>query len=139
MSIIRVISARFKYLTLSLVFLILAILLVNGCSTEVKQTSISYNQYKADALTMIETVFVGDYTRAEIKSRLDMAMRLFDLPITEDNYNRAGSVLVTLRKEASVAEMDILDHMIRSSVPGLEISFPDQATLSAISLQLGID
>jgi len=134
-----VVSTKLKYSTLSLVFLILAILLVSGCSAEVKQTSKSYNQYKADALTMIETVFVGDYTKAEIKSRLDVAMRLFDLPITEDNYNRAGSALVGLRKETGVAEMDILDHMIRSYVPDVKMSFPDQAAFSATSLQLGID
>ena len=30
---------------------------------------------------------------------MDIAMRLHSLPITEENYSRAGSVLVTLRKE----------------------------------------
>ncbi len=89
------------------------------------------------ALDLMEVAFVGGYTRVEIQARIDRAMALYGLPITDENYNRAGSVLVALRNEYGVPEMEVLDYMIRSAVAGVDVSFPDGAGLAAAFLYLG--
>lgn len=89
------------------------------------------------ALDKMELAFEGRYTKEQIKARMDRAMKLYKLPINEENYERAGSTLVALRKNTGVKEMAILDHMIRSYVPGVKMSFPDAAAFSAIAVQAG--
>ena len=42
---------------------------------------------------------MGTQPVSEIQPVLDRALRLYGMPITEENYSRAGSVLVALRKE----------------------------------------
>ena len=86
------------------------------------------------ALTEIaqaESVFDGRNTRTEIKARLDEALTLYGLPTTADNYSRAASTLVVLRKANGTPEMTILARMIRSRVPGMKISFPEAAAMSS--------
>lgn len=77
---------------------------------------------ESSAIEMMEVAFIGDYSQGEIKTLLDVTMQLNSLPITEENYQRLGSVLVTLRKEIGVSEMDILTCMkaadYRNSVGG---------------------
>ncbi|MBU2104630.1 MAG: hypothetical protein KKF67_02565 [Nanoarchaeota archaeon] len=74
------------------------------------------------AIEMMEVAFIGGYSQGEIKTLIDATMQLNSLPITEENYQRLGSVLVTLRKEIGVSEMDILTCMkaadYRNSVGG---------------------
>lgn len=89
----------------------------------------------SDPLSQMELVFRGNYTKSQIKKRLDKAMKLYKLEITKENYSRAGSVLVTLRKETGQKEMDILNYMIKSYVPNVKLDFPDAASLSAIFLK----
>jgi len=90
-----------------------------------------------DPLEQMAIAFKGSYSRAEIKERLDRAIELYNLPSTEENYSRAGSALVALRKETGQKEMDILDYMIRSYVPGVNINFPSAAGLAASFLSSG--
>lgn len=92
---------------------------------------------KMDALGQMEVAFEGDYTRDQIKQRLQKAMQLYNVPITEENYSRAGSTLVALRKQNGIREMAILDHMIRSHVRGVNIDFPRAAGLSAAAVKIG--
>jgi len=68
----------------------------------------------SDPLDQMVIAFQGGHSRAEIQSRLDKAMQLYGLAITPENYSRAGSALVTLRKEVGPSEMEILSYMIRS-------------------------
>jgi hypothetical protein len=42
-----------------------------------------------------------------------------------------------MRKENGVSEMQILDYMIRSHVPGMKIAFPEAAAISAVFLKAG--
>ena len=63
---------------------------------------------KMSALRQMEIAFKGKHSHATIKLRMDQAMRLYGLPRTEENYSRAGSVLVALRRKTGVSEMDIL-------------------------------
>ena len=81
------------------------------------------------ALRQMSIAFEGSWTVSEIRPVLEEALTLYGVPITEENYSRSGSVLVSLRKEYGPAEMAILDHMIRSYVPGVNISFPEMAGL----------
>jgi hypothetical protein len=60
------------------------------------------------------------------------------MPVTQENYSRAGSTLVVLRKETGVTEISILRYMVKSHVPGIKISFPDAAALSAILIAAGV-
>ena len=89
------------------------------------------------AIQQMEVAFIGTPRQSVIKARLDEAMRLYGTPITEENYSRAGSALVTLRQEFGPSEMDILDYMIRSYVAGVNIDFPGMAGLSAAALAAG--
>ena len=92
---------------------------------------------KKDALGMMEVVFKGNYSRLQIKTSLDTAMRLYTMPITEENYNKAGSVLVVLRKDTGIYEMKILNHMIRSYVADVNVTFAEVAALSVTFLEMG--
>jgi predicted O-methyltransferase YrrM len=85
----------------------------------------------------MEIAFKGNYSKAQIKERLDKAMKLYNVPLTNEYYSRAGSVLVVLRKEIGPSEMAILSYMIRSHVPGVAIEFPGAAGLSASFLAAG--
>ncbi|MPZ23304.1 MAG: hypothetical protein GEU28_07125 [Dehalococcoidia bacterium] len=90
-----------------------------------------------DPLDQMELAFDGGYGRAEIKRVIDEAMLLYGLPLSEGNYSRAGSVVVALSNEFGFEEMDILRYMIRSYVPGVEVSFADAAALSVTFMASG--
>ena len=92
---------------------------------------------RSDALRLAELAFAGNHSRQQIKDHMDRAMELYGLPRTEENYNRAASALVALRKENGTPEMAILDYMIRSHVPGVEVSFPNAAAMASIFLMSG--
>ena len=108
-----------------------------GSSSQPGRTPAPTTPEKMDALGQMEVAFEGDYTRAQIKQRLEKAMQLYKVPITEENYSRAGSTLVALRKQNGTKEMAILDHMIRSHVPGVNVDFPSAAGLSAAAIKIG--
>jgi len=89
---------------------------------------------QADALTMIATVFQGGYSKSHIKAKLDQMMMLYREPITEEYYQRVGSVLVSLRKNSGVPEMTILQCVIEAHAPGVEVKFTEAAALCATIL-----
>lgn len=89
------------------------------------------------ALQQMEIAFEGGYTVDQIKPVMNQALQTYGLPITEENYGRAASTLIVLRKQYGTKEMDILDYMIRSYVPGVAIQFPGAAAVSAGFLAAG--
>ncbi len=89
------------------------------------------------ALEQMKIAFEGGYTTGQIKAVLDNALSIYGVPINEENYSRAGSTLIVLRKENGTNEMDILDYMIRSYVPGVTMKFSDAAAISATFLAAG--
>lgn len=96
---------------------------------------------ESSAIEMMESAFIGDYSQGEIKTLIDATMRLNSLPLTEENYQRLGSVLVTLRKETGVSEIDVLTCMkaadYRNSVGGNitpKKAIIDSASLCAVIL-----
>lgn len=94
----------------------------------------SNNSTPTDALSMMTTVFEGNYSRAEIKEKIDSALSLYKTEITEENYSRAGSSLVELRKTNGVEEMKILNCMITGYTPNVSITFPQMAALCVTEL-----
>ena len=90
------------------------------------------------ALQQAEMAFEGNPSATEIKRQLDRALTLYGrVPLTNENYSRAGSTLGVLRREYEVPEMAILDYMIRSHVPGMELTFPQAAAFAVAFLRAG--
>lgn len=90
------------------------------------------------ALEQMEIAFIGSPSKEKIKEKLDLALQFYSTDITEENYSRAASSLIALRKESKVGvtEMEILDYMIGSYVEGTNMSFPDMAGISFSALEL---
>jgi len=99
-----------------------------GCSDTEPPTS---------ALDTMLIVFQGKHTKREIQSRLDQAFRVYGIPVTEENYMRYGSILVSLRRDAgsSATEMEILDQAIRAYTPGVKLD--EMMAISNLMLQVG--
>lgn len=88
------------------------------------------------ALEQMEITFVGGYSYNEIKKRIDSVMQQYKLSMTNENYSRFGSLLVSIRKEYSVSEMDILtcmNTMDYTKTIGEDIT-PKDAIIDAASL-----
>lgn len=90
-----------------------------------------------DPLDQMTAVFAGSYARAEIQNLLDEVLRLYGEPVNDDSRSRAGSMLVALRREYGFPEMQILDYMRRSYVPGVNMSLAGMAALSVAALAAG--
>jgi hypothetical protein len=105
-----------------------------------KENSSSYTTayttaYTTDAYTMMETAFEGYPRKSEIQPMMQKVMKMYGYPETEENLQRFGSVLVSLRKESvlGVTEMDILKHVYQNG--NTSITFPQQAAISAVYLE----
>lgn len=90
-----------------------------------------------DPLDQMVIAFDGSASRAEIQSAVTDALLATGEAVNDDTKSRAGSVLVTLRKEYGVPEMDMLE-----CIPGIgeaapNITFPDAAGLCAAELSTG--
>lgn len=94
---------------------------------------------RRDALDKMALVFEGGFSRDQIQPALDQAMVLYGMPVTEQNYERCGSVLVVMRQRNAVPEMDILKSMIqiRQDAPNAGMNFADGAALAATALKTG--
>ncbi|MDD9205080.1 hypothetical protein PU560_01205 [Georgenia sp. 10Sc9-8] len=55
----------------------------------------------------MEVAFNGHPRQSEIRSALDAAFAATDTTASDDNYSRAGSALVALRKKYGIDEMEI--------------------------------
>src|SRR6185503_2357039 len=89
------------------------------------------------ALEQMEIAFEAGYKKEEINARLDKALELYRLMLTEENYSRAGSTLVALRQKNRTREMDILSYMIKSHVPSVRIHFAEAAGMASAMLVAG--
>ncbi len=95
-----------------------------------------------DSLDRMELAFIGDYQRKEIKVSMDRVMKLLSVQINDENYSRAGSVLIVLRKSHGVSEMEVLTCMRQSFkhagniLHGGNTRFPDLAALCAVTVSL---
>lgn len=94
--------------------------------------------HSPDSLEKMAAVFVGFPSKALIKAQMDRALKLYGLPIDEENYNRYGSVLVRMRQESGVKEMEMLRFVIalREESPDVDIKLTDAIALAATTLEL---
>lgn len=60
------------------------------------------------AIDKMALAFNGSPSTQAIREAMDKALAATDTPVSEENYSRAGSVLVAFRKEYGIDEMDIL-------------------------------
>ena len=90
------------------------------------------------ALDRLLIVFQGKHTKRQIQSRLDQAFHLYGVAITEENYIRYGSILVSLRRDVGngATEMEILNHTIRAYTPEVEVRLEEMMPISSLMLQL---
>lgn len=88
------------------------------------------------ALAEMEAAFNGHPRQSEIQQALDAAFAATDTDATEENYSRAGSVLVALRQEHGIDEMEILECIpTRANDPRVpENTFPNIAAVCSIDL-----
>ena len=87
-----------------------------------------------DPVAQMEVAFDGTPRQSEIKAQLDEAFKLYKLSATDENYSRAGSSLVALRKKTGVGEMAILREAINLHQPGVALKLPDAFGLAAAGL-----
>lgn len=87
---------------------------------------------KVPAYALMETEFEGFPTKEEIQPFMRQVLTMYETPETEESLNEFGAVLVVLKKNHNVPEMDILEHIIEAGDKGL--SFKMQATISAVYL-----
>ncbi len=64
---------------------------------------------------------------------MDSVMTRYGLALTEENYNRAGSALVSMQDRYGVAEMDILSCMKTIRKSGM--TFPTAAAVCTQKLE----
>ena len=88
-------------------------------------------------LNRLLIVYQGDHSKRQIQSKLDQAFRLYGVPITEENYTRYGSILVSLRRgvERGATEKEILDYATRAFTP--EVKLEEMMAMSSLILQSG--
>ena len=89
----------------------------------------------------MEIAFIGNPPPRDVKPQLDKVLTLYGLDISEENYSRAGSVLVVLRQQyyddqgcIVCTEMRILDETIASGGEAIGLAFPEAAAFAATYL-----
>ena len=116
------------------------IALLSGCgSGDNTEDSDAGESLPDDPITQMTIAFNGSPSSEEIQEGLDNAFAAVDFEVTDENYSRAGSVLVALRKEFGINEMEIL-RCIPSIVtdPRLpSISFSNAAAVCNVDLVQG--
>lgn len=93
----------------------------------------------SDPLDQMLISFNGNPSKTEIKQAMDDALNATDTVISNESYSRAGSVLVTFRKEYGIDEMEVLECVPTATrdprVP--ELSFPNVAAVCVTDLASG--
>lgn len=93
----------------------------------------------SDPLKQMLIAFNGSPTMVEIQEAMDNALNATGTPVSEENYSRAGSVLVEFRKEYGINEMEILECIPTATTdPRLpELSFPNVAAVCVTDMVSG--
>ncbi len=134
------ISWCFLYLSIGFIIfiIIITVLMMGGSDSNVSGTHWNQEWISGEAIQNMHIVFEWNPTQATIRSKLDKVMTMYNLSISEENYNKAGSVLVVLSNGSKkwVTEMEILDYMERSYVEWVNSSFADMAAISFTALEV---
>jgi len=122
---------------LMLVFVLIIVIALTSPKNQTTQTT-NEKVSNMTALQQMTIAFDGNYSEKEIKDKITEAMVLYNVPITEENYSRAGSTLVALRQQHGIEEMIILDYMIKKlHTPNIKMTFPEAAGWSVTVLKTG--
>jgi hypothetical protein len=121
-----------KFNSALLIVLLLSILMITACSSGGNRNESKSNP---TAIEMMADVFEGNHSKVTVKEKMDAVMTAYNVEITEKNYEKCGSALVSLRKATGVTEIDIIENMLKANTGESGISFPDQAALSATLLE----
>lgn len=92
---------------------------------------------EADDLPVLDQMsigFEGSPSRNEVQSPIDPVMSAYGLEITDENYERAGSSLVTLHDKLGIPEMEILECMSRSRGRWASQGFATGAAYAAFTI-----
>ncbi len=122
---------------LMLVFILIVVIALTSQKNKTSQTT-HETVSNMTALQQMAIAFNGNYSEKEIKDKITEAMVLYNVPITEENYSRAGSTLVALKQQQGIEEMLILDYMIKKLyTPNIKMTFPEAAGWSVTVLKTG--
>ena len=91
----------------------------------------------SEAYDMLHVVFEGMPDVEKIKPLIEAVMKKYDVVINNDNVQRVGSMLLSLKKSSAigVTEMDILQHIYQNGTSAVKL--PEQAAISATLLEMG--
>lgn len=105
-----------------------------GSSSYSSSTSSSNIAAEKDPYEIMNVAFVGNPQISEIKPLMESVMDNYNLPQTNENKLKVGSMLVALRKSntVGVTEMDILKHIYRYG--SNKLTLPEQAGISSTLL-----
>lgn len=87
-----------------------------------------------DPLDQMVVAFDGSHSRSAIQAAMDRALTATGETISSETYSRAGSVLVSLRREYGVSEMDTLACIPTMAAAAPALDFPDAASLCVADL-----
>lgn len=105
-----------------------------GSSSYSSSTSSSSISAEKDPYEIMNVAFVGNPKISEIKPLMESVMDNYNLPQTNENKLKVGSMLVALRKSntVGVTEMDILKHIYLYG--SNKLTLPEQAGISSTLL-----
>jgi hypothetical protein len=83
-----------------------------------------------EACSILSDLFEGHPSKSEIQEYIDPLLKIYNSPVTEEYRLRAGSVLIYLRKEFGVSEINQLQYMKRHIPSKSDFIFPDAAAIS---------
>ena len=123
------------------ILVIIPLLIFTSCGTgngDSNSKEVKNIPSKSEAIAMLQSVFIGTYSKQEIEENMGAVMTFYKVPITGENYLKAGNTLASLRKSSKkgVSEMDIIIHMIKADSGWKNISFDEQASKSARVLEM---
>ena len=106
-----------------------ALLLSIGLMVQTPGSSIEEMLKSKEACAILSERFEGNPPKERIRYSLDRVLQACDMPTTEENRLRAGSVLILFRKEEGAREMHFLEYLGRNVKPGSKLTFPEAAGL----------
>jgi hypothetical protein len=118
--------------------------LLTSCSSNSSSSSSTSSSSSDDSTSIVaekdpyeimHIAFEGSPEVDKIKPLIEAVMNNYQLPLTNENKLKVGSMLVSLRKASAVGvtEMEILKHIYQHG--SNKISLPDQAGISATLLE----
>lgn len=113
--------------------LAVSLALLVGCGSQ--RQSAEQAVEELDPLNQATVAFIGNPASRDIKAAMDTAFASTGTPSTDENYSRAGSTLVALRKRNGGTEMETL-RCIPSRVGDPRIpdrTFPSVAVLCSLT------